>query len=209
MKTILIITLVSIITISCITTKQSTPQQTTTVSYKIVSEEDLSFVEDNRMVKRTQCKVLIDRNSNKQELKSISKEIIENLISKKYQNAVTILYYLPNTNINGGYTAGMVDWAPFGDWGKSNEVWTGDYSKHDYKIIVGGVFGEIVDMANTRLSEKKRQEIYYNFYKLVKFQNTEYDIAYKKIAKKYGIDVELVPNIIMEGLTKEWRMPFH
>lgn len=43
----------------------------------------------------------------------------------------------------------------------------------------------------------------------MKFQNTEYDIAYKKIAKKYGIDVELVPNIIMEGLSKEWKMPFH
>lgn len=206
MKTILIITLVSIITISCVTTKQSTPQQTTTVSYKIVSEEDLSFVEDNRMVKRTQCKVLIDRNSNEQELKSISKEIIENLISKEYQNAVTILYYLPNTNTNGGYTAGMVDWAPYGDWGKSNEVWTGDYTKHDYKIVVGGVFGKIVEPTDTKISEKKRQEIFYN---LVKLQDTGFDSkrAYKKIAKRYDVDVKLVEDIVMEGLTKNWRMP--
>lgn len=182
------------------------PQQKSTISYKIQSEKDLSFVEDYRMVKRTQFKVLIDRNSNEQELKSISKEIIENLISKGYQNAVTILYYLPNTNTNGHYTAGMVDWAPYGDWGKSNKVLSGDYSKHDYKIIVGGVMGEIVEPTNTTVSEKKRKEIFYN---LVKLQDIGFDSkrAYKKIAKKYDVDVKLVEDIVMEGLTKNWRMP--
>ena len=205
------IILISILIVSCVPRNQTTPQQVvnnqkTTILYKVVSEEDLSFVEDYRIVKRTQCKVLIDRSSNEQELKSISKEIIENLISKEPQNAVTIFYYLPNTNTDGFYTAGMVDWAPFGDWGKSDKVLSGDYSKHDYKIIVGGVMGEIVEPTDTKISEKKRQEIFYN---LVKLQDTGYDSkrAYKKIAKRYEVDVKLVEDIVMEGLTKNWRMP--
>ncbi|MFC1785642.1 hypothetical protein ACFL0J_08480 [Candidatus Neomarinimicrobiota bacterium] len=215
----LIIILVSIINISCMPTKQPTPQeiekkeitnvveeQVTIVAYNVVSEEDLSFVEDNRKVNRTQCKVLIDRSSNEQELKTISEEIIENLKNKEYQNAVTIFYYLPNTNTDGFYTAGMVDWSPFGDWAKADKVLEGDYSKHKYKIIVGGVMGKVVEPTNTTISEKTRQEIFYN---LVKLQDTGYDSkkAYKKIAKQYDVDVKLVEDIVMEGLTKNWRMP--
>lgn len=175
-----------------------TPQ----LDYTIVDKKDLSF----SIVVRTQYKVQLDRGLNKQELKSISKEIVENLIIKEPQNAVTIFYYLPNTNTKGGYTAGMVDWAPFGDWGKSDAVLKGNYTKHDYNIIVGGVMGEIVEPKNPTISDKKRQDIFYN---LVKLQDTGYDNkrAYTKIAKRYNVDEKLVEDIVMEGLTKGWRMP--
>jgi len=100
----------------------------------------------------------------------------------------------------------MVEWAPYGDWGKAGLTKTGNYSKHQYTIKVGGAMGKVVEPTNTNLSVSKRQEIFYN---LVKLQDSGFDSgkSYSVIASRYNIEENLVKKIASEGMTKGWPMP--
>jgi len=174
--------------------------------YNIVSIKDIGFIENGVKIVRTEIRVSLNNEKSELSLKRISKKIITDITNKTPQNAVSILYYLPGFNTSSYYTAGMVEWAPFGNWDKANLIATGDYSHHNYTVKVGGLMGKVVEPKNSNLSLSKRKEIYYN---LIKLQDTGYDSrkSYTKIAQQYGIEEKLVKEIVGEGLTKGWPMP--
>ncbi|MBC8401901.1 MAG: hypothetical protein H8E14_10475 [Candidatus Marinimicrobia bacterium] len=159
--------------------------------YKVVSKKDISYTKDDKKIVRTDIRVSVNGLKSESELRKISENIILKLVKKSPQNAVSILFYLPGSNTSSFYTAGMVEWAPYGDWGKAGLTKTGNYSKHQYTIKVGGAMGKIVEPTNTNLSVSKRQEIFYN---LVKLQDSGFDSgkSYSVIASRYNIEESLV-----------------
>ncbi len=73
--------------------------------YEIAAVEDTSI----GSVKRLQYRVRLSRGASEQELTTISESIIK---AAPPQNGLDILYYLPESSVDGGYTAGKADWWP-------------------------------------------------------------------------------------------------
>lgn len=113
--------------------------------------EDKSFAK----VKRFIIRVRVDAPMSEEELRQQSEEIILEETRLRAVNAIGLFFYLPATNIFDGdgkllslqqmaqlkdkvvHVAGVVDWAPEGDWARANQVRSGDYSRHQYKINAG------------------------------------------------------------------------
>jgi len=175
----------------------------TSVGYKIISIDDISVGQ----TRRYNVRVRVGHTLNYSEIKQISEKIIEDFKSKEPHNALSLLFYLPDSDLNGHYTAGMAEWAPFGDWARADEVQTGDYSKHRLSITTGnatGIAPSTPKVTGLSLSLKKRI-----FYDLVKAQDDGVgDIkAYEIIAKKYKISIEKAKKIAVEGVVNGWPMP--
>ena len=97
---------------------------------------------------------------NEAELRAISEEILAEIKNSGPVNAVNIWFYLEGTDTTGSYSAGMVEWAPNGDWGDANTVRSGDYSLHRFTINAGSPFGDYKGPVATGIDEGKRKEIY-------------------------------------------------
>jgi len=173
--------------------------------YKIVERTDMNYGVKNGEVVRIQNKVVINEIMPEAKLRSISEEIISNQKKLKPVNAVSLLFYLPETNIAGHYTAGKATWAPNGKWEDAGSVKTGNYSQHMLVIETGSALGE-VPSDETGIPEDKRKEI---FYELVAAQDKGVgdEEAYSVIAKKYDIDVKTTRKIASEGVVAGWPMP--
>lgn len=171
--------------------------------YQIVEVEDVSF----NNVKRYRVRSYVDKILSYRENELVSEKIIAEITKSKSSNAISIFYYLPESDINSSYTAGMAEWAPYGDWSKADEIITGDYSKHQLKVSQGNALGidsEKVKVIGITLERKKKI-----FFDLVSLQNSGFDNekAYDEIANKYHVDVKLVRKIATEGIVQGWPMP--
>jgi len=99
--------------------------------YTIVETKDISF----HHCKRYSIRVRVDHALSSNELKTISNKIIANFKATRPFNALTIFFYLPDSDIHSVYTEGMIEYAPYGDWSRADDVQTGEYSKHSLKLF--------------------------------------------------------------------------
>ncbi|MEE8187080.1 MAG: hypothetical protein V3T99_05410 [Nitrososphaerales archaeon] len=191
-------------------TKSRAAEETTKVErrtlYEIVSRENLDFRSGSRDVIRVQSRVRVEEQLSEEQLKKIGEEVIAIEKEKQPFNAISILFYLPSSNEEGYYTAGMVEWAPHGNWKQADVVTAGDYSLNRFVIKTGSAMGPVSEPGDTTLSEVRRKEI---FYDLVAEQDKGMDSrkSYEIVAGRYNIDVDTVEKIASEGLSKGWPMP--
>ena len=102
------------------------------VEYEIAGREDVSFATTTRIVYRVSVSEPLTESS----LMAIADEIIAAETASQDVNAIGFFFYLPGTDTNGAYTAGVADWAPNGDWAEADSVQAGDYSQHELGAIV-------------------------------------------------------------------------
>ena len=101
------------------------------VTYEIAAREDVSFGAVVRIVYRVE----VSGPLTEEELGRIAQEIIDDETDQQDVNAIGFFFYLPGTDTNSIYTAGVADWAPDGDWAKADTVQSGDYSGHELGAI--------------------------------------------------------------------------
>lgn len=180
-----------------------------TPKYKIVELEDVSY----GLAKRYNVRTRVDKVLTIEELESVSKSIVEKLKTTNPHNALAIFFYLPDSDINGLYTAGKAEWAPYGEWSRAGEVPTGSYSKHNLKLSLGNISGidpKKVEVPGLSVETKKKI-----FFDLVLAQDRlvsnrglgDTEGTYSIIAKKFGVDEDIVRKIATEGMVKGWPMP--
>lgn len=179
------------------------PQTSAIPKYEIVSIKSVSYGN----VKRYDVRVRVGHMLSRTELKRVSEAIIEDLKVTRPHNALALLYYLPDSDTNGFYTAGKAEWAPYGDWSRADEARTGRYSSHALKLFPGNAMG--FDPEKTRvpgLSVETKKRI---FFELVSAQDSGVgdNEAYGIIANKFGVDENTVRKIAIEGVANGWPMP--
>ncbi len=184
-------------------TIRSEPQRIVIPEYSIVSIRDVSF----STVKRYDVRVRVGHILSSHELEIVSQAIVEELKVTKPHNALTLFYYLPDSDTNGLYTAGKAVWAPYVDWARADEIHTGNYSKHRLELSPGNATGwdpEKVKVPEVSLGQKKKI-----FFELVKAQDSGVgdNEAYVIIARKFNIDETIVRKIAIEGIANGWPMP--
>jgi hypothetical protein len=168
--------------------------------YDIVEDENYDFrdLSTQKFIHRIQYRVKLKKEYSETELTEISKEIISQAPKAE---AISILFYLPDTETNGAYTAGLATWSPNGKWEDADK----NYTK---KLIVkyGGALGTLDKKNVIDLPLSKKKEMFFN---LVKYEDQGMN-GYQssaQIAKDYGITVEKVNKIGIEGILKNWPMP--
>ncbi|MBN2395315.1 MAG: hypothetical protein JXC36_02500 [Candidatus Atribacteria bacterium] len=149
---------------------------------------------------------------NKSEIELVCNDIIESQNYKRYgYNAVSFLFYLPNTDTNGQYSAAMAEWAPFGEWSKAGQMLPRDYSNHEFKITIAD---EVKHIDKTGISLDQRMRIFYNIAaiqdSLIALNPNDPSVGKKSLAiaeKKYGLSSKDISLIYLERLKKNWPIP--
>lgn len=182
---------------------EAEPQTSGIPKYEIASIKSVSY----GAVKRYDVRVRVGHMLSRTELERVSEAIIEELKVTRPHNALALLYYLPDSDTNGFYTAGKAEWAPYGDWSRADEARTGRYSSHALKLFPGNAMG--FDPEKTRvpgLSVETKKRI---FFELVAAQDRGVgdNEAYGIIANKFGVDENTVRKIAIEGVANGWPMP--
>lgn len=170
-------------------------------NYQIVKKEDVSYAG----VVRLQFRIVVDYLLTEDQLRQICEHIIQTEEMVAY-NAISFMFYLPDTDIQSAYTAGMAIWAPDGKWENASQVSTGDYSKHKLVVGVGNAMGNTPTSSNTDLSEETRRQI---FFDLVAMQDSGVgdEEAFEIVSEKYGVTIDVVREIAIEGVLQGWPMP--
>ena len=99
--------------------------------YTIADEEDLSY--SNVIRWQIRATTPID-NLTQEQIKNIAGDIVKRVKEERKVNAISIFLYYEGDDIYYMYTIARIDYAPYGDWSRADEVKTGDYSKHKYSI---------------------------------------------------------------------------
>ncbi len=168
--------------------------------YEIAAVEDTSI----GSIRRLQYRVRLSRGASEQELRTISQSIIK---AAPPQNGLDILYYLPESSVEGRFTAGKAGWWPYGDVADATFVRTGDYSLHKLQIRTGSFAGSIPEpKASAALPLSVRQQI---FYEAVQLEDRGYEREqlHRSLGSNHRITPEAIDEILLQGTARGWPMP--
>jgi hypothetical protein len=98
--------------------------------HRIVSKKDLTFGGSHRF----QIRVSLPETYDRPTVELIAHAIAEDASRKEPINALSMLFYGPNTETIGAADVALVDWAPNGNWGDGDTVKAGDYRSFKYKV---------------------------------------------------------------------------
>jgi hypothetical protein len=101
-------------------------------TYQIVEQEDISYLNTVRL----SIRVVVPSNIAEQEVKDVAGDVVKKVTKSQDVNAIGIFMYDRIEDVDGVYTVASVDWAPYGDWARADEVKTGDYSKHQFSYEI-------------------------------------------------------------------------
>ena len=148
-----------------------------------------------------------------EQLIHIAQQVVNSIISAKKVNAIGVFFWGPESSVGQGIAAASVDWAPEGRWEKADTVEAGDYSRHRFRVDFNRT-AELATSPTVSLDLATRKEIYYNLVALqdrIPIDDPQYSEknadAYRVIAEQYGISIEEVHEIAMEGIRKGWPLP--
>lgn len=165
--------------------------------YQIIERKDLSYRSPSSdiMIKRLSYRIKVEPPITKEKLHSICNKILSTQSSDI--KATSFLFYLPDTEVDGQYTAGKAEWAPNGSWQDAE-------SPDPCRLEV--VLAKIPSYQKSSLSVSEKKKI---FYALVVAQDSGIgdDQAYHIIAEKYGLSMKEARNISVEGVVNNWPMP--
>lgn len=163
--------------------------------YRVAKIDDTSFGDTVRF----QYRARVSGGPTTKELREISRKIIN---KAPPHNGMDILFYHPDSDINGAFTVGKAAWWPYGRIAAAPNRRTGDYSTHLLNIEVGSGTG----IGSAAMPIKKRRQI---FYEIVQQEDRgmNNESARAVIAKRYGISTTEAMRIIVEGLSRNWPFP--
>ncbi len=184
--------------IPAVTEKIPVPQ------YTIVQENDISYAS----IKRLQIKLRVQNVLAEEEIKAVCTTLIPKYKDLKYI-AVSFEFYLSDSDIKGAFTAGMAEWAPYGNWSQAESINKGDYSKHSLSITVSKPVSWV---DRTNIPIEKRKKIFYDLVaeedRLFALGEKDHSLkARKTIVNKYNLTIEQLKKIAFEGIEKDWPMP--
>lgn len=158
-------------------------------------------------VKKVEVRIRVAKEPSETEIKSICEDIFVKLEKLEICDAVVILFYLSDSNIEGHFTAGKAVWAPFGDLTKAANPRYRQKSNYRFSIQTGNALGKLPEKNETAASmpeKKKRKQIYHEL--LEESDKTGSDIeADKIIAKRHNISSDDIHKISLEGVLKGWQ----
>lgn len=99
--------------------------------YRVTGIEDVSFSNVKRYVVNVVTKTL-----DEEQIKMIGMEVVEQLKKEKPFNAVSVFINDHEEFDGNGYALGKITYSPSGDWGKADEVSTGQYKTMEYEFDI-------------------------------------------------------------------------
>lgn len=161
-----------------------------TVDYKIVKSEDFSIPSANRF----NVRVLMSNNpTTEEQIKAVSEKIVQDYQEKA--DAVSILFYFEESQIDGAYTLAKADWAPNGDWSQA-DLKTNQKLVYDFKDIVGQERSD-GPTAEEREINQAMKDLWYEMVDQTDDLVTDEDVA-KILAPQYGKTVNEMLEIRMK-----------
>jgi len=98
--------------------------------HRVVSTKDVSY----GTVRRFQIRASLPEHYGRDKVEQVAKAIVTDLTRQQPVNAVSILFYGPNTSTSGVYDVALVEWAPNGRWEDAASVRAGDYASFRYDV---------------------------------------------------------------------------
>lgn len=179
------------------TSKASSPRL-----YQLVASEDFNYhTPAGRLIRRKDYRVmLLNKNVTRDQIKIIA-ETISSWDSEI--NALIVYFYWPDTDTTSAYTAAMATYAPNGCWADARE-------NAPKKIVMQYAQANegITPKYNTSLSIDERKRIFWAL--VVEEDRDTSEDAYparRKVAQRFGLSVEEISKISLEGISKNWPMP--
>lgn len=114
-------------TVVATTTTQLPTTTTPLPNYKVLATEDVSFPGAMRLSLR----VVVDEGTTREQLRVIAKRIVADQQEKGAFQALLIFFYHYPELTQDIAALGAWEYAPYGDWGRADEVELGDYTKHE------------------------------------------------------------------------------
>lgn len=175
--------------------------------YRIVGKEDFSYCTPNgQLVVRKDYRILLlSTDATHSQMKNIAERIASEEVEV---NALLVLFYWPNTETTGAYTAASATYAPNGRWADARQ-------SAPKKLVMeyGRTVAELTPQygSDTGLQSASRRRAIY--WALVKEEDRadiaggDYEQSKRIIAKRYGLSVSEVAKIQVEGVDKRWPIP--
>ena len=170
------------------------------VNFTVEAVEDISY---SRVVRFT-YRIKVEKEVTDAEIRTICQKIISQ--EKRPYNAIAFFFYLPDSDIQGAYTAGQAEWTPFGKWTSAKEVETGDYSHHQLIVKSGNLLGKVPISSIVDLPIEQKKKIYYELV-VLQDEGMDADESQKAIAQKYKITREQLSKISIEATINGWPLP--
>ena len=106
------------------------------ISYRIIDEEDASYSTVKRFTQRVALKAV----PTEEELRELCASLVWMQLAEHGTDtsALAFFFWVEGTDFEGMYTAGVADWAPYGEWGKAGNVKPGDLQHHRLNVVVRG-----------------------------------------------------------------------
>lgn len=98
--------------------------------YKVVATQDVSM----GAVRRLQVRVSLPEHYSRSAVERVAHAIVADTTKSQPVNAISILFYGPDTSTAGVYDVALVEWAPNGQWGDAALVQAGDYRTYRYTL---------------------------------------------------------------------------
>jgi len=99
-------------------------------SYRVVKTEDVSYGN----VRRLNIRVSVPDHYSRTEVEQIAMVIVADVRREQRLNAISIMFFGPNTPPSGEWDIASVDWAPNGRWEDAGTVQPGDYWTFRYSV---------------------------------------------------------------------------
>ena len=149
-----------------------------------------------------------------EEMLEIANHIIGSIVLEREVNAICLFFWASeNSRERGEYARGCVDWGPSGEFYKAENVETGDYSQHSYRVVFNRTT-ESIALRSRFLLDSTRKKIFYDLVRLqdqISIWDSRYQDkqqrAKEDIAKQYGISMSELSSIIEKGARQGWPMP--
>jgi hypothetical protein len=81
--------------------------------YEVVATQDLSM----GTVRRLEARVTLPEHYARDDVERVAQAVVADMTTSQDVNAISVLFYGPQTSTSGAYDVAMVEWAPNGRWG--------------------------------------------------------------------------------------------
>ena len=154
--------------------------------YRIIEIGDVSFVG----AKRYTIDVVVENKVTTEQLQSLASEIKDQIQEDSDFQALAIYFYDYEEFIGSGATLGRVEFAPYGDWSKAQDVKLGNYNSFEFKYYLNEK-----DWSK-QLTYKEAEIVgYTNYLTYDVMSEASDDEINSKVSEKYNITKEDVDSI--------------
>ena len=109
---------------------QRSPRPSAVPAHELVTTRDLSM----GAVRRLEARVSLPQHYTRDDVERVAQALVADITESQRVNAISILFYGPQTSTTGPYDVAMVEWAPNGRWGDAAFIRAGDYSTFRYAV---------------------------------------------------------------------------